>query len=244
MQYLGFKVKTNTGRKIMRILFLSIILLLTSLLFAQNEQGLSLNQQELYFPIATPPLTATLNFQQPKLENIKHFNSLSLDTLFQLNKLYFTKLTEPTTFSFSQDKREETFIGLGNYEHFNNRFIFNKKDKLLINLEMGLIKQNTIQDFNLNFHLSMRTLIEYKINKTLSAYMYGQYISAPLNQNNSSFDSFSYMNPLFLQTEIGTGLRASYKNFKTDVGMKSMHDNQFNQIKSINTMNTKITIGF
>jgi hypothetical protein len=229
----------------MRIIFLLIHLFLVSFLFAQTEQGLKLKQQELYLPIDITPLSVKFNYQLPQFESLRYIKSLSFDTLYKSNELHFTKLTNSNAFSFNQEKKEDTFIGLGNYEHFKNNFTFNRKDRLLINFEIGLVKQSTIQSFdNINFHLSMRTLIEYKITKTLSAYMYGQYITSPLNKDKSSFDSFSYMNPLFLQTEIGTGLRASYKNFKTDVGMKSIRDNQFNQIKSINSMDTKITISF
>ena len=229
----------------MRIIFLSIHLFLVNFLFAQTEQNLKLIQQELYFPINVSPLSVKLDYQLPENEIKPFIKSLDLDTLFKSNELYFKKLTQLSAFSFNQNKSEETFIGLGNYEHFKNNFTYNRKDKVLFSFEVGLVKQNTIQNFdNIDFHLSMRTLIEYKINKTLSAYMYGQYISAPLNKSNTSFDSFSYMNPRCLQTEIGTGLRASYKNFKTDVGMRYIRDNQFNQIKSINSMDTKITIGF
>jgi len=229
----------------MRIIFLSIHLFLVSFLFAQTEQNLKLNQQELYFSIDNTPFSVKLNYQQPEFGTLKYIKSLRIDTSYKSIELHLTKLTNSNVFSFNQEKREDTFIGLGKYEHFKNNFTFIRKDKLLINFEIGLVKQSTIQSFdNTNFHLSMRTLIEYKITKTLSAYMYGQYITSPLNKNKSSFDSFSFMNPLFLQTEIGTGLRASYKNFKTDVGMKSIRDNQFNQIKPISTMDAKMTIGF
>ncbi len=229
----------------MRIIFLSIHLFLVSFLFAQTEQTFKLKQQEFYSPINIAPLSVKFNDQLPEFESLGYIKSLSFDTLNKSNELYFTKLTNSNAFSFNQVKEENTFIGLGTYEHFKNNFTFKRKNRLLINFEIGLVKQNTIQSFdNINFHISVRTLIEYKITKTLSAYMYGQYITLPLNKNISSYDSFFYMNPLFPQTEIGAGLKATYKNLKTDVGMKSIHSNQFNQIKSINTMDTKITIGF
>ena len=229
----------------MRIIFLSIHLFLVSFLFAQTEQTFKLKQQEFYSPINITPLSVKFNYQLPEFESLGYIKSLSFDTLNKSNELYFTKLTNSNAFSFNQVKEENTFIGLGTYEHFKNNFTFKRKNRLLINFEIGLVKQNTIQSFdNINFHISVRTLIEYKITKTLSAYMYGQYITPPLNKNKSSYDSSFYMNPLFPQTEIGAGLKATYKNLKTDVGMKSIHSNQFNQIKSINTMDTKITIGF
>jgi len=229
----------------MRLIFISIHLCLVSSLFAQTEQSSELLQQELYFPISVAPLSVNFDYLLLDNESNPFIKSLQFDTLFNANELSFKKQTQLSAFSFNQDKSEETFIGLGSYEHFKTNFTYNRKDKVLLTFEVGLLKQNTIQNFNdVDFHLSMRTLIEYKFNKTFSAYTYGQYISSPLNKDNTSFDSFSPMNRLFLQTEIGTGLRASYKNFKTDVGMRSIRGSQFNQIKSINTMDTKITIGF
>lgn len=229
----------------MRIVCLVVHLFLVSILFAQTEKSLNLNQRKLYLPSDVAALTICLDDQFLKSESLSQFKSVSLDTHLLFTKTGLTKPNQLKSFAFSQEKTEEVFIGLGDYEHYKNNFTINVQDKLLINSQIGLVKQSTIQDIeNVNLHLSMRTLIEYKFNKTLSAYAYGQYISSPLNKNNTSFDSYSYMNPLFLQTEAGTGIRANYKNFKTDVGMKSIRDNQFNQIKSISTMNTKITIGF
>ena len=52
------------------------------------------------------------------------------------------------------------------------------------------------------------------------------------------------MNPLFIQTELGTGLRARHKNMEADMGSKTQFDTQFQKSKPINMMNSRVRIGF
>ena len=228
----------------MRILLLATHLLLVSILFAQSEQKIKLNLPEFYNPINIVPLSFQFDHQFTESNNFTLVKPTNLDTTPGLT-LYQSKKTQLRNISFTQEKSEDLIIELGNYEHYKNSFTYNKNNKVLFDFEVGLIKQSTVQNFDdIDFHLSVRTLIEYKISKKISAYMYGQYITSPLNKTEISFNSDSYMNPLFLQTETGTGLKATYKNVKANVGMKSIYDTQFNHLKSINTMDTKITIGF
>lgn len=49
---------------------------------------------------------------------------------------------------------------------------------------------------------------------------------------------------MFFQSEAGSGFRAKYKNIKADLGLKKIYDTQFNQSNPVNSMNTKISIGF
>lgn len=95
-----------------------------------------------------------------------------------------------------------------------------------------------------NFQNSFHTSIEYAITSWLSAYLYGQYVSCPFNKPKDFFAPFLYQNPLFFQTETCGGLRATHKNIKADVGLKTIYDTQFNQTNPVNSMNTKVTIGF
>lgn len=52
------------------------------------------------------------------------------------------------------------------------------------------------------------------------------------------------MNPMFLQTEAGGGMRATHKNIKADVGVKIIHDTQVKGVNPAGIVNSKMTIGF
>lgn len=243
---LVYREKYNLlNQKTIRITYLVIHLFLANILFAQPEQNIKLNEQGLYMPIKISPLSVIFDSQLIEFDNATLLNPTNIYSKFNLQNYQLEKLNPLKDFSFKLEKKEVTYIGLGHYEHFKNNFTYLRKDKLLFNLEVGLAKQSTILNSNnIDFHFSFMSLIEYKITKSLSAYIYGQYLTSPLNKTKTSFNDLSYMSPLFLQTEIGAGLRANYKNINADVGMKSMYDTQFNQLKPINSMSTKITIGF
>ncbi len=132
----------------------------------------------------------------------------------------------------------------GGYEHFNNKFTLHKGN-LKINAGIGLLKQNTaLNSGTPNLHYTLDSYLEYQLNPWLAFYLYGQYVSSPINQKQLSPDPISYMNPFFYNTEMGGGIKAKYKNIKADVGMQSIKDTQFKDEKSLNTMNTKVSIGF
>jgi hypothetical protein len=52
------------------------------------------------------------------------------------------------------------------------------------------------------------------------------------------------MNPLFIQSEAGGGIRATHKNIKADFGVKTIYDTTFDVAQPLNTVNSKVTIGF
>ena len=115
----------------------------------------------------------------------------------------------------------------------------------MLDFNFGLVKQNTILTYEKpNFQFTFGTSLEYNINPWLSLYAFGQYLVPPINKANLFFDPLIFMNPMFFQTETGGGLRTKYKNIKADVGLKKKYDSQFNQSNPVNSMNTKISIGF
>lgn len=190
---------------------------------------------ELYSPIL-----------QPKLFNQKEFIIPTLN--FNKNNPLFFK-PEQTRYlnriSFTQNKELNLFPNLGGYEHFNNNFNYNIGNSATINLGLGFLKQNSIlNSYQPNYQFSFYTSLEYALNEWLSTYFYGQYITPAINNTNPKLDPLIQMNPIFFQTEMGGGLRAKYKNIKTDVGMKNIYDTQFNQSNPVQFMDTKVTIGF
>jgi len=145
---------------------------------------------------------------------------------------------------FRQNKTINAFPTLGNLEHYNNSIIFMPVNNLTFGLDFGLVKQNTILNANdLNYQFGFGASVEYNLTDWLSVYGYGQYVT-PKSNFKKVYDPLMYMNPLFLHTEIGSGVRAKYRNIKADIGMKRMFDNQFKKFNNINTFNTKVSLKF
>jgi len=107
-----------------------------------------------------------------------------------------------------------------------------------------LIKQSSYKNaHNPHVHLSLRSSIEYPLTDWLYFFAHGQHLTKPLN-NSFEHDPVTHMNPLFIQTELGTGLRARHKNMEADMGSKTQFDTQFQKSKPINMMNSRVRIGF
>lgn len=224
-----------------KTIFLTFNLFACSLIFAQSEDTTKaiIDQYKLSPGFPNIEFQSTIFGSQNFVPS--GFSSSNLNQFYfsTPKSLMFDKL------SFRQSKTANIFLNLGAYEHYNNSLKYNAGSKLKLILDFGLLKQNSIVTANQpNFQFTLGTSVEYNINPWLSLYGYGHYLLPSLSQSNLFFDPLIYMDPIFFQTEIGGGARAKYKNIKADVGLKKIFDTQFKQSNPINSMNTKISIGF
>ena len=140
------------------------------------------------------------------------------------------------------NKIESLLPGLGSYSQYTNQFRWNAGKKITVDFGAGLVMQNTVFDpFIPNYQISFRAALEYSFNDWLSAYLYGQYITQPLNKPDDYFDPVMHNNPLFIQSEIGTGVKAGFKKTNVDFQINSIYDGKF---KGMTPINSKIKIGF
>ena len=206
---------------------------------AQDEKGVTIrNDSVRSIPILNTDLGAVepFNFLDMKLE-VPNYESTQKEYLF-------AKLSKFNRVSYVQSLSQND-LGFGGFKHYNNTFSFTKENKYSFNMGIGLAIQNSIMNYtDPPYQYSLSTGMEYVLFKGISIYFYGQYLSSPLNKGEGYVDPFIYMNPFYLQTETGYGVKAVYKNIKADVGMKSIYDTQLKIAKPINSMNTKVSIGF
>lgn len=220
------------------------LLWFNQLTFAQTEiQPLQLEQDSirlkkyrLFYDLSVFPVPGTgenwlLNRVSPALKN------------FQAG-FEFGKKQPPKTFSVSQNKYETVLPGLGSIEHFTNQVRWNAGNKVTVDFGAGLAMQNTIMNPDIpNYQLSFRASVEYAFNDWLSAYLYGQYITKPLNKPEDYFDPFMHNNPLFLQNEIGGGVKANFNKTQIGFDIYSMPGQEFKSVW-LRPTNSRITIGF
>lgn len=226
------------------IIIFIFFILLSNNISAQSEESLLL-EKEHNLNNGFNFSTVLYDLQPNYFESFSIFNrNISFLELYQLSNPT-KKSVLFKNISFSQNKTENIFPNLGVYQHFNNSFNYTINDKIIVYFGIGLVKQNTILTSNYpNYQFSFHTSVEYAITNWLSAYIAGQYLTPPINKSKDFFDPFIYRNPLFLQTEIGSGIKAKYKNIKADIGVKVITSTQFKQSSPIGTMNSKVTIGF
>ncbi len=204
--------------------------------------NISYSQEVITSNKITPQLNTnqdSIHFNTSLLNNESAPSTIQLPSQEQVLINRFAKFNNHYIRTYKKD-----YSPFGGYELFNNR-VFYHSGNFQVNVGFGLVKQNTaLNASNPNLHYTIDSQIEYELNPWLSLYLYGQYLSSPFNQKRYSPDPISYMNPFFYNSEIGGGVKAKYKNIKADVGMHSIKDTQFKDEKSLNTMNTKVSIGF
>lgn len=157
----------------------------------------------------------------------------------------FQKLNKPSSnFSFTQSRTDLNYRNLGISKRYMIDAVFHPTKRLKVELATGIIQQNSVLSaWEPNFQMVFKSLLEYEITPWLSGYIYGQYVSPSLNQSKFS-DPLQFMNPMFLQNEVGGGLRAKYKNIKADVGMNTILKSKLHESNSKGYFNSKITVGF
>lgn len=109
-------------------------------------------------------------------------------------------------------------------------------NKFTYQFGVGLAMQNSILSTNdLNYQLTFDAIIEYSFSQRISGYIYGQILSNPLNNPGGNFDPFIFNNPLFLQNELGVGVKTHLKNSTLDFKLFHVYwhqNNKFSQSQS------------
>jgi hypothetical protein len=219
-------------------------LLFCQFLFAQSEPQVLMPEQDS-IPFKKYTLFDNLSGVQLlypgeyRFSNPQNSAFRNIQPEFEFGK---ESLSQP--FSISQKKFESVLPGLGSIEHFSNQFRWNAGKRVAVDFGAGLVLQNTVMNPDiLNYQVSFRAAIEYSFNDWLSAYIYGQYITKPINKPDDYFDPFMHSNPLFLQNEIGAGVKANFK--KTYIGFE-VYSLPGQEFKSdwLKPTNSRITIGF
>lgn len=155
-----------------------------------------------------------------------------------------TSPDKPDKLTFSQDHTQKVFPNLGESNQFSGNLFFRATNNLALGFGLELLKQNTVlTPKKPNYQLAFSSSVEFSFNSWLSAYIYGQYLSPSLNQK-QFFDPLQYLNPLFKQTEFGSGLRAKHKNIKADLGVKTIQGKDLTETNSSSYFKSKITVGF
>lgn len=207
-------------------------------IFAQTEDAAKLKSyeiktlQELYLP----PFSTDL--QPNYLYNPSFQNPIN-----QSNALFKAPETASLTrFSFSQNKTDNYFPGLGSYEFYNNTFNYMINNNTSVDFGIGLARQNSIlYAAKPNYQIGFQASVEFAVTSKLDAFVYGQYFTSPINKSKDFFDPLIYKNPLFLQSEVGAGIKRDYKNVNAKFQVNSTYDNRSMQFTPINS---KISIGF
>jgi len=225
-----------------KVIFVIVYLLFYQLLFAQSESDTKNLYKKQYQIKSYNLFYNSINFQYGYFGEQLYFNS-PFPTLENFNSAFlFQKKSSPANFSISQNKFESIMPGLGSITHYTNQLRFKTEEKTYFEFGAGLAMQNTIIDpFIPNYQFSFRVAMEYKFNKRLSAYFYGQYVTDPINKPDDYFDQLMHNNPLFIQSEIGAGVKAGLKKTNVDFKINSIYDTKFGGMTPVNS---KIRIEF
>jgi len=240
---LKFETEMYNQQSICRIIFFSLLLFACKTLFAQEDTIRKGQFIDNKFKINSNIFHN--NFQPIRFDVMNSlFQSFPSTTIYSFN-FENRIISDFERLSFKQSKSAHYYLNLGSFEHFNNSVSFKANNKLMIDINLGLLKQNTIVNSNKpNFNFTFGTSLEYEMYPWLSLYMYGQLVVPTSKRSNLFIDPLTYLNPLFIQSEISGGVRMKYKNIKADMGFKQIYDTQFNQSNPVKSMNTKISIGF
>ncbi|MCU4174906.1 hypothetical protein [Carboxylicivirga sp. N1Y90] len=226
-----------------KYLFLLIIALIPYHLYAQEGIKIKLTKPT-FSKYETKSFSKTkLALQKPELIKDDLF-SFTKSGVYQLNILE-TNDQFHEQFQYTRSRIHNVMLGLGSYEHYKNDFQFISTNAYKIQLGFGLVKQSSLYNgHSPDLHFSINAGIEKPLTSWLSIYAYGQYLSPNFSQNPNKIDPITHMNPLFIQSEAGYGLRAKYRNIEADLGSKTMFDTQFKKSKPMPMMNSKVKIGF
>ncbi len=229
--------------KYWKLFFLLVLLFSGKLILAQTNDSIKISIESIHRQL----INSGDAFFAPLQLNIQHLDFLFKSDVIQTKNRFHSEIPGNISFGgiqFRQNRTVTIFPTLGNLEYYNNSITFLPVNNLILGLDFGLANQNTILNANdLNYQFVFGASVEYNLTDWLSVYGYGQYVT-PKSNFKKVYDPLMYMNPLFLHTEIGSGVRAKYRNIKADIGMKRMFDNQFKNFNNINTFNTKVSVKF
>lgn len=231
------KTKFNLTTIQRSAIFVFCILIYTSV-FAQTEVTTKLKSKEFFTPQRLNLKPFSSNLQSNYFQNLfdqNHVNPTNASLRFKESALF-------TRVSFKQYKTENILPYFGGYEFFNNQLNFKVNNRTSMEFGLGLAKQNTILNpYKPNYQIGFQASVEFAVTSKLDAFIYGQYFTSPINKPKDFFDPMIYMNPLFLQSEVGAGLKRDYKYMNAKFQINSIYDNQSKQFAPVNS---KISIGF
>ena len=208
-------------------------------IFAQNEVGSKLKTQEIFVPQKLNLSSFNTDFQL-----IYSNNSISINHFIpSYNKIFkLKKANSFPSFSFVQNKTENNLPGMGSYTFFNNSLIYRINNKIEVDFGAGLARQNSVLNAaKPNYQVGFQASVEFALTSKLDAFIYGRYFTSPIKKQKDFFDPLIYRNPLFLQSEVGAGLKRDYKNVNAKFQINSIYDNNVRQFAPVNS---KISIGF
>jgi len=212
------------------------------LIFAQTENQNITKEQEPVRLKKYGLFDNSLNFQYGYFTEQQYFNSHFPAFENYNSASFFHKNTSNYNFSISQNKFESIMPGLGSITHYTNQIRWNAGKKTTLDFGAGLAMQNTVFDpFIPNYQFSFRAALEYSFNDWLNGYFYGQYVTKPINKPDDYFDPFMHNNPLFIQSEIGAGVKAGFKRTNVDFQINSIYDAKSGGMTPVNS---KIKIAF
>ncbi|MDW5287504.1 hypothetical protein [Formosa sp. PL04] len=159
-------------------------------------------------------------------------NLLAQDTETTSKKEYgYNNTTGVSTYNplnyltYTQQTNKEKHYALGQYKVFSNAFTFAPISHLKLTAEGGPVTQQSFfSPLPPNIHLYYRAEISYAISDYVQPYIYTQHLSAPLNQNSSIEDDNLRLNPFFMQSEIGTGVKTEVNGYLLETGVRTMTD--------------------
>ncbi|MDT0690989.1 hypothetical protein RM549_14425 [Salegentibacter sp. F188] len=145
-------------------------------------------------------------------------------------------------FSFDQFKMEEQNLALG-YKSYNRNYIYYESDKIHFQFGAGLVHQKSyLNHLEPDVQLGIDALFEYSLNKTFSLYNFGRYVSKSFT--NDSQKTTYLLDPFFLKSEIGAGIRGNFNNFQINLGTRTTLDSHLNQAGPQTRINSSFSLDF
>ena len=225
-----------------KVALVIVFILFKHLLFAQSELQNKNPESETYRLKKYNLSDYSMNFQNRYFEEQLYFKSSFPSLVNNSSPFFYQKNTTLSNFSFSINKFEATMPGLGSVTHYTSLIRWNAGKKTNFEFGAGLANQNTVFDpFVANYQFSFKAAAEYSFNHRLSTYLYGQYVTQPINKHDNYFDPLIYNNPFFIQSEIGAGVKAGFKKTNVDFKINSIYDKTSGGMTPVNS---KIQIEF
>lgn len=199
--------------QVLKIMFLIILLPICNSLSAQNEFTFRISENDSIssknYNLFNNKKYSKSTWSNPGFLNFQDYiinNRFSTEFIFE-NK------QSVNSFSIQPFNNSIIYPGLGSVNQIKTSIKLNSSNRFTYEFGVGLAMQNSVLTINdLNYQFSFDALIEYSFSQRVSGYLYGQILTNPLNNPVRNFDPMIYNNPLFLQNEMGVGVKAPLKN--------------------------------
>ncbi len=223
----------------------SIFLIIPLIAFSQNENRVKLDRHDV-FQKNLKEMPEDISSVKLTLPDIKNSIDLSpyKNGMVIVNEKQSEFIRINPRFFITNSSRYVRYPGLGEVYSIRSVNSFNATDRLILSFGYGAVRSFTPLDFNAVLQLSFYSSVEYQLTDWLYLKLYGQYITSPINKTRRSPNVYSYMNPMYPQSQAGADLFLKYKNLKVNAGPKYLFDTEFNQAPVVRSFNTKVSIGF